>query len=510
MKRMSIQKLLPALCLLFLFMASSLVAQPPVNRRSKARPAAPKVKAEDEKKAEKKEDTWLWIKNVDVYPVNGAVQRQAEILIKNDKVHAIGSDLDAPKDCETVDGQGMRAYPGLVALNGSGLIPSLRGGKGDNLDPKGLLTQIALAHGITTVISGTSAVKLDANATSDAMLRSGLYIGLQYSSSNPANKKRIREEMQRALVYMRALRAGLAGKAKSEAAKKLGSASRHLPLLEGKQIAVFNVDTHQDIVDACGLAESFGFRAVVRGAAEGWTAPGAMGRANVSAILTPRLRRDPDEKLNRPTGSNMANASILHDHGVVIGIATQSSGFDSDGGPGRDALGVTWDAGAAVSGGLSEAAALKAITLNAARIFALDDRIGSLEIGKDADVVICDGEMLHYKTQVYYTVVNGKISYDRSKQALYRHIRPRDPKQAGRQQWWPRRITPMPDSWSYDPAAADKKLAAEKKVKEAAEAIEKAAADEKKAAADKKKKGAKKEPEKGADKIPLIKTEKGK
>ena len=475
---------------------------------SRSRPTSRKQEPKTEE-PKKTDDTWLWIKNIDVYPVNGMILRNAEIMVKNDKIFAIGRDLDVPEKCDTLDGLGMRAYPGLVALNGQRLIPSLRGGKGDNLDPLGMLTQLVLAHGITTVISGTTAVKLDTNSVDKSILRGGLYTGMQYSSRNPSNKKKIREDLKKALIYLRATRAGMKKEEKAAATKKLGGAGRYLPLLEGKQIAVFNVDDHQDIVDACSLVESFGFRAVIRGAAEGWTAPGAMGRANVSAILTPRLRRDPDDQLNRENGSNLANAAILHDHGVVVAIATQQNSFDYDGQPGRDALAVAWDAGAAVGGGLPEDAALKAITLNAARIYALDDRIGSLEVGKDADIVICDGEMLHYKTQVYWSIVNGKVAYDRDKVNLFRHIRPRDPKMKKGEQWWPRPLAPMPKAWEHDPAAADKKLAAEE-AKRAAKAKKKAEEAKKKAAAEKKAKGGKKKAGTKKDKAKKSPTTKGK
>ena len=485
MRSMRTKNLKTLVILLALLTAAPAMAQPSSRPGSRPGKSKPTVAKKTEKKADK-DSSWLLIRNVDVFPVNGTIVRDGQILIRDDKIAAIGRDLETPDDCRVLDGDGMRAYPGLVALNGGGLVPSLRGGKGDNLDPKGTVIQLGLAHGITTVIAGTTAVKLDANATDDAILRSGLYTGMQYSRRNPGAKRSLREALRKALTYVRSSQSGMSDKEKKAAMKELGSASRYVPLLEGKRIAVFNVDNYQDILDACELTESFGFRAVFRGATEGWTVPGHMGRANVSVILTPRRRVDPKEGLNRETGSNMANASILYDHGVVVGIATGRNNFDYDGGPGRDALSVAWDAGAAVSGGLPESAALKAITLNAARIFRLDDRIGSLEVGKDADIVICDGEMLHYKTQVYYAVVNGKISYDRNKVTLYRHIRPRDPKLKKVEQWWPRPLAPMPESWRHDPAAADRKKEAEEARKKAEEAAKKGAAEKKKASPGKK------------------------
>jgi imidazolonepropionase-like amidohydrolase len=66
-------------------------------------------------------------------------------------------------------------------------------------------------------------------------------------------------------------------------------------------------------------------------------------------------------------------------------------------------------AAVAVKEGMSESEALKAITINAAEITGIDDRVGSLEIGKDADIIIMDGAPLELKTKVLYTIINGQV-----------------------------------------------------------------------------------------------------
>ena len=100
----------------------TLEAQRPGSKPAEAKKAADKKDEEEEKE----EDRWLHVTNVDVYPVSSSPVFDAEILTKNGKIVAIGRDLDAPEEAEVVDGLGYRAYPGLISLNGQGLVPSGR------------------------------------------------------------------------------------------------------------------------------------------------------------------------------------------------------------------------------------------------------------------------------------------------------------------------------------------------------------------------------------------------
>ena len=85
------------------------------------------------------------------------------------------------------------------------------------------------------------------------------------------------------------------------------------------------------------------------------------------------------------------------------------------------------DVAYAIRGGLDNRKALRSITLDAAEIMGISDRVGSIEEGKDADILILDGDPLHYSTFVITSLVNGKVVYEKGKEALYRHIaRPKD------------------------------------------------------------------------------------
>jgi predicted amidohydrolase YtcJ len=155
-----------------------------------------------------------------------------------------------------------------------------------------------------------------------------------------------------------------------------------------------------------------------------------LGRAGVRAVVSPRTDGgfgggpQPDERLNRPNGPSIENAHRLHRHGVPVAVVPISPVIGLWGIAGRDLLHLNMEAAFAVRGGMSNEAALRAITLDAARVLGVDDRVGSLEPGKDADLIVCSGDILHYLTQVHYTIVNGRVAYDKAQDTLYAHIRP--------------------------------------------------------------------------------------
>ena len=164
-------------------------------------------------------------------------------------------------------------------------------------------------------------------------------------------------------------------------------------------------------------------------------------------IVTPRDRRDRDDRRVAPSGGSIENAAILHRHGVPIAIFPVGSLFAPGGGvslsglAGRDLLNLPLEAAFAVRGGLSNEAAIRAITLDAARLLGVDDRIGSIEVGKDAGFVITDGDLLHYLSLPQYTIVNGRIAYDQEEAGILDHIRPDgDPEPQAPLEPWPRRL----------------------------------------------------------------------
>jgi imidazolonepropionase-like amidohydrolase len=145
-------------------------------------------------------------------------------------------------------------------------------------------------------------------------------------------------------------------------------------------------------------------------------------------VLSPRDLTPADPKDPERTGSNMAAAAILAAAGVPVAITVPNnryggSGVGTGGILGQDLNTPFVDVAYAVRGGMDDRKALRTITLDAARMLGVDDRIGSLEPGKDADILILDGDPLHYATFVEVALVNGKVVYEKAEDPPFRHIK---------------------------------------------------------------------------------------
>ncbi len=153
------RKALCSVALLAVF-GMTLVAQVPVVSKTAPAKAVEKTeKTEKEKKPEEK-DTFFHIRNVELHPVVGPVLLGTDILVKNGKIEAIGQDLDIPDGAEVLDAKGLHAYPGLVSLNGDGILGGGSGKWQDRFDPHNIKALMAISNGITTVVSRLTAVKL--------------------------------------------------------------------------------------------------------------------------------------------------------------------------------------------------------------------------------------------------------------------------------------------------------------------------------------------------------------
>lgn len=413
------------------------------GRPPEAEAAQPQEKTKEEKKDEP--DTWLAITGADVHTVTDGVYEKTTILVKNGVIHEIGNAVKIPEDAETIDAAGMRVYPGIVSLTSRGILgrPPVE----DTTDPFSLNMVLALSAGVTTVVSSNATAKLTYGSIDNMTLTENPWVPLTYTSRNPGGKRNLRKDLDRVREYMKDKR--LYDRAKSRGDEDAeepdgkfltGKFGNYKALLTGQKRAHFRrTNSAGDMLAICRLCRDYGISAIIEGGTEGWTIASELGRANVSMILTPRNRQDEDTQTNRRSGSSIENAAILYDHGVSLAIMAPSGSISLGGQTGRDLLNVPMSAAFAVRGGLPEDAALEAITIEPARLLGVDNQIGSIEEGKDADLIICDGDLLHYLTMVQWTIVNGKVVYDKEKEPLLRHIRPRDGEPEEVDNQWPRR-----------------------------------------------------------------------
>jgi len=449
--------------------------------------------------SEQDPDVYLAIVGGDIYTGTGEILRGATMLSKNGKIDEIGYDLYLPEGTEEVDAHGLRVYPGLVALKATSRLtqgtfaPGLKlhefvpevdhpdicgdcgksfeeivpsavdpgeystehlatdGFKSDfdeSFDPFSGYMVMALGNGITTVQQSSTAVKLKRGEVDGVSLSEKTMTSMSWSGSNPSGKADLREKFRDAARYQDELRRWEEVVKKDKEAKepsKKGIDSRVLAILQGATLAKFSSNDRDDLLGIARLAQKYHFRPVIEGCVEGWCVADELGRASAYAIINPRVRRDRQENLTHDNGSSIENAAILTRAGVQVAITPGNTSIDMGGISGRDLLSLPLEAGFAIRGGLDERTALEGITVIPARLLGIDHRVGSLEIGKDCDALITDGDLLHYQTFVQYTVVEGKLVYDKQEEIFYKNIRPR----------------PEPDVAATDPGEAPAEGASE-------------------------------------------------
>lgn len=375
------------------------------------------------------ESPFLAVVGGDVYTVTQGIVRGATVLCKKDRIVAIGAGITVPAGARIVDARGMRVYPGLVAVNSNGLIRGNGAGARDSFDPFSLNLDLALTGGLTCVQGSDTVVKLTRGTLDGHLLLAQPWIELNVSPTTPAGRRDLTAKFGKAREFLREKRAWkLASdlnRAEGEEPKPEGVDEGALALLEGRGTARFSADSTKDLLAICDFIEEYPLQSVIFGGREAWTVAGRLGRSGARLVLTARDKDWADDTLNRPSGWSIENARILHEHGVEFAILPESPGVSTGGIIGRDLMTLPLEAAFAIRGGLPQEAALRALTLDAAKILGVEDRLGSLEPGKDADLIVTDGDLFHYRTFVQWAVVNGQVAYDKAKAPYFAHVRPR-------------------------------------------------------------------------------------
>jgi len=183
---------------------------------------------------------------------------------------------------------------------------------------------------------------------------------------------------------------------------KLESISR---ALKGEVPAIFNAFREDDIATALRLAKEFGIKPTISSATEAYLMRDALKAAGASVLAGPTLERIDDiETMN----ATIENAALLADSDIPVALMT---GYESYVPKNRVVL---LEAGVAAANGLGFERALRASTIDGAKILGIADRVGSLEKAKDADVVLYDGDPFEYTSHVTAVLVNGKVSYQQA------------------------------------------------------------------------------------------------
>jgi imidazolonepropionase-like amidohydrolase len=388
----------------------------------------------------KKQEGPIFIMNGTVHVGNGQVLNNTSIEIKEGKITAIGNNITPSAGATVADAKGKHVYPGLILANSNlGLIevnsvratadaseigdynPSIRSLVAYNTDSKVINT--LKSNGIThanivpeggTISGSSSVVQLDAWNWEDAAYASdngmhmnmpalfnrpnrfAAFLGQQGPQQDPI--KRGLEQIEEVKIFFREANAYLnqpqhtATNLKFEAVRGLFSK---------KQKLFIHCDVVREILAAIDFKNEFGFDIVLVGAGESYQVAELLKKNNIPVILSQMhaLPTLADDAVDLP----YQLPALLHKAGVLFAIN------DEDGQ--HRGKNLPFNAGTAAAYGLPKEDALASITLNAAKILGIADRTGSLEVGKDANIVISEGDILDMRSSnISFVMIEGRIA----------------------------------------------------------------------------------------------------
>ena len=460
-------RLLPIVWILLAVLVSAQDERPEKpGAKPKAGQEEPEAKAPGKK--DEKEPTWLAIVNGDVYTVSGPMIRRGTVLVRDDKIVKVGpaGSVKVPEGATVVDATGRYVVPGFVAMASFGAQGAGRTGPKDfardSFDPFSTSMLFALGSGITTAHEGPSGGnpafarffrtaafggsptgivggvigKLTFGTIDGFEVREPAGVYLAYGSSTGPQREETRNALRAAREYLEKRQAWLddlaGGKKDAEEPKAADNVKAMARALEGK-LPVFVDGRDRDGIEAVlALSDEFDLKLVIHGVEEGWTIPSAIGRRPAGAVLVPRgdgfefgrmTRPAREEYLEAPHGWTIENAAELAAAGVPWATMTIQTRVDLGGLAGRDLTSLPLEAAFAVRGGATNAEALRSITLTPAELLGIADRVGSLDPGKDADILVMDREPLDYRSFVEQAYVNGRLAYDKDRAGIWSHIK---------------------------------------------------------------------------------------
>jgi len=398
---------------------------------------------------EEKKPVYTALVGGDVHTVTQGVLKGGTIVFKDDKIFKIGPAVDLPEGTVKISAAGKRVLPGFIAALARNLGTSPAPGKiADALDPFSESIKLALAGGITSAYvepssggggvfggapppAGPGAVIKMSYGTLDGMLLaepSGISLAAWISGS-PSERYEVRETLTKARAALEKehdyekRRTENKLKPDEKPPRAGGPLENYVKLLKGELIARIPAAHAEDLRRALDLINEFRFKAVLTDVVEGWTMAEEIGRARAYCLVEPRGKEHAPRNSAHPAGSSIEQAAILRKSGVKFALLPPNATVGTGGTAGRDLLTLFLEGAFAIRGGLDEVTALESITITAAEICGVESRVGSLEEGKDADVVVLDGDPFDYRTFVDLTFVNGRLLYEKSKSPYYSHLK---------------------------------------------------------------------------------------
>ena len=389
------------------------------------------------------------ITNAQVWTVSGETIENGTVVVKNGKIAAVGSDVRIPGGAEVIDAKGGAVTPGIIdahshiaiegGVNEGSLVVTSMVAIGDVLNPDdvaiyravaGGVTAANLLHGSSNPIGGRNQViKLRWGSDAEGLKFDGAPKGIKFalgenpkrsnftSSTIPQRYPQtrmgvmdvIRDAFTEALAYQAqwdAYEAGARNGIKPELPRRDRELEALVEILEGERLVHSHCYRADEILQLMRVAEEFGFTVgTLQHVLEGYKVADEIAAHGAGASTFSDwwgYKVEAYEAIPH-------NAALMAERDVVVSINSDS---------GEEIRHLNHEAGKAVKwGGMDEIEALKLVTLNPAIQLGIDHRVGSIEVGKDADLVVFDGHPLEIRSVVQMTFIDGNLYFSRERDA---------------------------------------------------------------------------------------------
>jgi imidazolonepropionase-like amidohydrolase len=381
-----------------------------------------------------------------VYPVTGPKIENGTVLMRDGRIVAVGTNVSIPAGAERVDATGKWVTPGFInASTTLGVVEigavaetrdvSARGRDAvaaaftvwDGFNPASVLLAPARNEGITTVgvvpsgglIAGQAAmIDLVSGTVTDMVRRAPVAMVATMTPPGgqgdvPASRGELQVRLREILTDVRAYqrnRAAYERNASRELAVSRADLEALIPVLQGRVPMMIAADRASDIDAALRLSREFGFRLIIAGGAEAWQVADRLKAAGVP-VLTGAMNNIPTGFTT--LGTRQENVGLLRRAGVAVVVIGNAGGGDEEAFNVRN---VRYEAGNAVAYGATWDDALRALTLTPAEVFGVADRVGSLTPGKDANVVVWNGDPFEFMTEAERVYIRGRSVKSPSRQ----------------------------------------------------------------------------------------------
>ncbi len=379
-----------------------------------------------------------------VYPVIGPPIDGGTVVIVNGRIAAVGRNIAIPAGAQRIDATGKIVTPGFVnaatqlgvqevSAVGDTRDMSAKGKDNiaaaftvwDGLNPNSVMFAPARKEGITSfvvmptggLVAGQAAL-LDVvpGTTTDMIIRAPVAMIAEVGDPQSAGLSsrgelivKLRELLDDTRFFRTHRDAFDRAQTRPFAASRLDLQAM-IPVIEGRLPLVITVDRASDIDAAMRLAREFNVKLMIGGGAEAWMMASKLAAAHIP-VLTGAMNNIPAGFA--ALGQRQENAALLRKAGVSVALIGNAGGGDEEAFNVRN---LKQEAGNAVAYGMTWDDALRAVTLAPAEIFGVADRVGSLQPGREGNVVVWSGDPFEFTTRVEHVLVRGHEYNDKTRQ----------------------------------------------------------------------------------------------